>query len=101
MKNIITSMNKKKYDKKIKPYNNSHFQIPLYRIPIVSLLTIFFPIWLLGVASLVIFFQDFALADRVASIATILLAFIAFMPVIREQIPPNPKLTFIEILLYL
>lgn len=47
------------------------------------------------------FFQDDNLADRIASIASLALAFIAFIPTIREQIPPSPSIVFVEILVYL
>jgi hypothetical protein len=42
-----------------------------------------------------IFFQDDNLADRIASIAALMIAFVALIPTIRAQIPPNPKLVFI------
>ena len=62
---------------------------------------IFLPLWLLGLISLGIFFQERTLADRIASIATVMIAHVAFMPVIRGQLPPSPKLTFTEILVYM
>ena len=63
--------------------------------------TIFLPLWLLAVLNLGVFFQDDNLADRIASIASLALAFIAFIPTIREQIPPSPSIVFVEILVYL
>jgi len=30
-----------------------------------------------------------------------MIAFVALIPVIREQIPPNPKIVFVEILVYI
>jgi hypothetical protein len=47
-----------------------------------------------------IFFQDNNLADRIASIAALMIAFVALIPTIRDQIPPNPRIVFIEILVY-
>lgn len=35
------------------------------------------------------------LADRIADIATLMLAFVAFIPTIHVQIPPSPTITFI------
>jgi len=67
----------------------------------VALATIFLPLWLLGIINLGIFFQDENLADRIASIAALMIAFVALIPTIREQIPPNPKIVFIEILVYM
>lgn len=42
---------------KITEFKNSHFIIPLYKFPVVSILTIFLPLWLLGIINLGIFFQ--------------------------------------------
>ena len=67
----------------------------------MSLVTIFLPLWLLGIMNLGIFFQDNGFADRLATIATVMLAYMAFMPVVRSQLPPNPSITFIEILIYI
>ena len=88
-------------EQKIKPFRNAHFIIPMYRMPIVSLVTIFMPMWLVGWIGLAVFFQSSEFADRLATIATVMLAYLAFMPVVRDQLPPNPSITFIEILIYL
>lgn len=86
---------------KLDHFQYAHFNIPLYKFPIVALATIFLPLWLLGIINLGIFFQDENLADRIASIAALMIAFVALIPTIREQIPPNPKIVFIEILVYM
>jgi hypothetical protein len=75
--------------------------VPLYKFPIVALATIFLPLWLLAVINLGIFFQNNTLSDRIASIAALMIAFVALIPTIRDQIPPNPRIVFIEILVYL
>jgi hypothetical protein len=64
------------------------------------LATIFLPLWLLAIINLGIFFQDNTLSDRIASIAALMIAFVALIPTIRDQIPPNPRIVFIEILVY-
>lgn len=97
----IKEKNNQYKNKKVHSFKYAHFEIPLYRRPIISLLTIFLPLWLLGLISLGIFFQSNELADRIASIATVMIAHIAFMPVIRGQLPPSPRIAFIEILVYL
>jgi len=66
----------------------------------VALATIFLPLWLLAIINLGIFFQDNNLADRVASIASLMIAFVALIPTIRAQIPPNPNIVFVEYLVY-
>ena len=73
--------------------------IPLYRLPIVPLLTISLPIWILGWVSLAIFFQDFGLGDRIASIATVMIAYTQFFVIIRQQLPKTHKITFMETLI--
>lgn len=40
------------------------------------------------------------MADRVASIASLMIAFVALIPTIRAQIPPNPNIVFVEYLVY-
>jgi hypothetical protein len=70
-------------------------------MPFTSLATIFLPLWLLAVLNLGIFFQPEGLSDRIAAIASLALAFIAFIPTIRGQIPPSPNIVFVEILVYL
>ena len=67
----------------------------------MSLVTIFLPLWLLGIMNLGIFFQDNGLADRIGSLAGLMIAFVALIPVIRSELPPNPNITFVEILVYI
>jgi hypothetical protein len=55
---------------------------------------------LLAVINLCIFFQNYNLAERIASIATLMVAYTAFLPTIRESIPPSPSITLVDIILY-
>ena len=89
-----------KPDSKIEHFQYAHFKVSLYKFPIVSIATIFLPLWLLAIINLGIFFQDNALSNRIASISALMIAFVALIPTIRDQIPPNPKIVFIEILVY-
>lgn len=41
------------------------------------------------------------MSNRDASLATFLLAYIAFFPTIRENLPETPKLVLTEILVYI
>lgn len=88
-------------DKKVKHYQYVHFRIPLYKYPGVNLVSIFLPLWVLGFINLLIFFQDRSLSGRIAAIATLTLAFIAFIPTINEQIPQTPNIKLVEILIYI
>ena len=74
------------------------FKIPMYRFPFDSIVIVFLPLWLLAALNLGIFFQNFVLAERLMSIATLLVAFVALIPTIRAQIPPNPNVTLIELI---
>ena len=55
----------------------------------------------MGLFNLGIFFQDTGLADRIGSLAALMIAFIALIPVVRDQLPANPSITLVEILVYL
>lgn len=69
--------------------------IPLFRTPVIDLLTIFLPLWLLGFINLLIFFQDNNFGDRLANITGVMIAFSALIPTIRSQIPPAPQITLV------
>jgi len=88
-------------DSKIKHFQYAHFRIVMYKYPGVNLISIFVPLWILGVINLFIFFQDRTLAGRIASIATLTLAFIAFIPTINDKIPQTPSIKLVEILVYM
>lgn len=74
-------------EEKIKQFQYVHFRIPLYKYPGANLVSIFVPLWVLGFINLLIFFQDTSLSGRISAIATLTLAFIAFIPTINAQIP--------------
>jgi hypothetical protein len=99
--NSPTILSKKDDESKIKNFQYVNFRIPLYKYPGVNLVQIFIPLWILGFITLLIFFQDTALSGRIASIATLTLAFIAFIPTINSQIPQTPYIKLVEILIYL
>lgn len=92
--------NSKDDDKKIKNFQYASFEATIYKRPLASLFNIFFPLWGLALINLVIYFQSTNLAERIASIATLMVAFIALDDNIRIQIPPHPKVLFIEYLVY-
>lgn len=73
----------KEKDAKIKSFQYSHFRIPLYKHPGANLFEIFVPLWILAFINLTIFFQNNYLPEKIAIIATITLAFIAFIPTIN------------------
>ncbi len=86
---------------KIQSFECAHFIITLYKIPSSAVATIFMPVLLLCIINLGIFNQDRVLGGRIENLAALMLAFISVFPVIRNEIPPNPKITYMEILIYL
>jgi hypothetical protein len=76
-------------------FQYAHFNIPLYKFPYVAMATIFLPLWLLGIINLGIFFQDHNMDDRIGSLSALMIAFVALIPTIREEIPPNPSIVFV------
>ncbi len=85
---------------KIHNFQYGHFLIPIYKYPFVSAAIIFLPLWLLAIINLSIFFQDTTLGDRIGSISAIMIAYIALIPTVRSNIPPSPRIVFIDILVY-
>ncbi len=75
--------------------------MPVYKFPGISILTIFLPIEILGAIGLLVFFQEPALSNRLMTIATLILAFVAFLPTINESIPQTPTIKLVDILIVL
>lgn len=83
------------------PSNCNHFVMPIYKHPQVAILTIFLPLLFLAVLNIGIFYQDHNLHDRILNISALMISFAALIPVIRAQIPPTSKITYIGMLIYL
>ena len=72
------------------------------------MIRIFVPILILSTISLLIFVQENAkdgngfttLAKRIASGCSLMIAYVALVPLIRAKLPPTPSVTLIEILIY-
>lgn len=73
------------------------------------MIRIFVPIIILSAISLTIFVQENAtdangfteLAKRIASGCSLMIAYVALIPMIRADLPPSPSVTLVEILIYL
>lgn len=76
------------------------FEFKLFRHPLTTVIEILIPAVFLALINLAIYFQEVALSNRIASIATLLVAYTTFLPTVRQRIPPSPRLTLIEMLLY-
>lgn len=89
-----------KHNKKgIRPYQYTHFRMPIYKHPGLSILTVFIPIWILGLIGLCVFFQEQGFGSRLATIAVLVLAFVAFLPTINSSIPPSPDIKLVDLLI--
>ena len=88
-------------DKKVKHYQYAHIRVPLYKHPGVTLLEIFIPLWILGLINIFVFFQQNVMADKMATIATVALAYVAFIPTINATVPNTPEIKLIDILIYM
>lgn len=72
------------------------------------MIRIFVPILILSTISLLIFVQENAtdgngfttLAKRIASGCSLMIAYVALVPMIRSNLPPTPSVTLVEILIY-
>ena len=100
--NVFNQMYGKEEKKAAKPkapkakyYQYVHYVVPLYKYPLNSLATIYIPVFLLSLLSLAIFFQENNLSERIGSIATMVLGYIALIPSIKEQLPPSSKMPYI------
>lgn len=73
--------------------------IPLRRNSTVATWTLLIPLIVLGFFNTGIFLQGEYLPERFGNWITLMIAFVAFIPVIRDRLPPNPTITFMEVLL--
>ena len=63
---------------------------------------IFIPLWVLSFINLAVYYQDSnVLSEKIASIATVTLAFVAFLPTINDRIPQTSMVKLVEIIVYL
>jgi hypothetical protein len=79
----------------VKAFQYAHFRIPLFKNPAISVFSIFVPLWIIGFINLFIFFQERGLSGRIASVAVLTLAYIAFVPTINDQIPQTPTIKLV------
>ena len=69
----------------------------------IDIIRIFVPITILSAISLTMFWQENAndysgfteLAKRIASGCSLMIAYVALIPMIRENLPPTPSITLI------
>lgn len=76
------------------------YQLALYKNPLNMTINAYFPMFILALLGLMIFMQENDVADRIANISVILLAYIAFIPTVRSIIPPVAYFTLADALIF-
>lgn len=84
-----------------KPFKYAIFKIPLYRFPVVDMMTIFIPLWLLGFISVYVFYQTTEIMNRIINVAALMIAYAAVQPIVRENLPDATSLTLVDLLIYM
>lgn len=55
----------------------------MFRYPIVDMMTIFIPLWLLSFVSVYIYFQTTEIITRIVNVAALMIAYAAIQPIVR------------------
>jgi hypothetical protein len=85
-------------------------EVPTFKYVAIDMLQVFVPLILLAIFSLTIFRIDTGkstntglnlLAYRLVNAASLMIAYVSLIPIIRESLPPMPGVTLIEILAYM
>ncbi len=93
----MKELNSATIDSDIKQWKYVHIEIPIYKYPFINMMLIFIPILILSVISLFIFTQangnrpaeeghslgSSTLGNRLGSVASIMIAYVSLIPVIR------------------
>jgi len=83
-----------------KPFKYAVFKIPMFRYPIVDMMTIFIPLWLLSFVSIYIYFQTTEIIARIVNVAALMIAYAAIQPIVRINLPEATSITFVDVLIY-
>lgn len=71
-------------DTKLKPFQFSHFIIPVYKKPGPAILNIYVPVILLGIINCSIFYQDNReTGKKMLNMGAVMLAFVEILPIVR------------------
>jgi hypothetical protein len=99
---VLHNEQKKEKAKKVKYFQYMHFVVPLYKFPGNAWATIFIPMFMLSLLSIFIFLQtSTSIEEKLGSIATFVLGFIALIPNIKAELPQSQKISLSEIIVYL
>lgn len=80
-------------------WQNIVFKFDLYKYPGTTLLMFFLPVLILSIINLAIYFQANELTGKIASIATLMVAYTAFLPTVRQLLPNTPQITAMDLIL--
>lgn len=70
--------------KSISNFRYAHFILPMYKKPNPTILTIYFPLLLLGIINIAIFYQDNRkIGKQLINTSALLVSFIALIPTVR------------------
>jgi hypothetical protein len=84
-----------------KAFKYAIFKIPLFRYPVVDMMTIFVPLWLLSFISIYVFYQTTEIMNRIVNVAALMIAYAAIQPIVRENLPDATTLTLVDVLIYM
>lgn len=97
----ILLLKEKKNDEELSYYPITVFRFALYREPGKAILQVFLPMFILSFFVIItMIVEDATLADQLPNLATIFLAYIAFLPTVRASIPSVAYATFTDYTVY-
>lgn len=77
------------------------FTFQMYRYPTNTLVIIFVPMVILSFINLMIFWGSVTdVSSKLQTVAGLMIAYAALLPTIRDKIPPSPRITLMEYLVY-
>lgn len=90
-------------------WNNVHIEMPIYKYWMVSVIQILLPLFVLSAISLFIFKQEAGKREdgtsnmnlRILNVASIMIAYVALIPMIRENGPRATYISFLYVIIYL
>ena len=97
---VKTPEQKLSRDKFIPHYPIAVFSFSIYRMPGNKILTVFLPLFILGIFVLSCFKIDPSLDNMLPNLGMLLLAYVAFLPTVRAEIPSVSYATLTDVIIY-
>lgn len=80
-------------------------EVPIYKYVVIDMIQVFVPLILLAAISLLIFRIDNGIGNnnggytnlvfRILNAASLMIAYVSLIPIIRESLPPMPGITLV------